>query len=214
MSLDPSVLHAMKDAGASVEVILAAIEAQAKVDEQRRERLREGNAQRQRNRRHGVSRRDERDPPNDIYSNPPLPLQSANADCCTPKFSDRIVEAWNAPGCFRKANPLRDGRLKKLQTRLKQFDEETLLKGIRCLSTSDWHTGRKGDWQANLGWYLQSEENVNKALEFADPGEPKTSSPLDRAESLERSATIYRRLGRDEDADRMEREAQELRCAA
>lgn len=47
MAIDPAILRAMADAGASVEVIIAAVEAAARKEEERRERKRVNNAERQ-----------------------------------------------------------------------------------------------------------------------------------------------------------------------
>ena len=214
MSLDPSVLRAMQNAGASMEVILAAIEAQAALDEERRQSLRKGNAERQRKRRHKVSQRDERDPPNDNISNPPSSSSSAKADAGS-AFDDEIVSVWNetADRCgFRKAQALRGKRLTKLKARRKEFGEAKLLEGIARLSTSDWHTGKAGDWRATLGWFLHSEENVNKALEFDLPpaaAKPRTNEEL--AQEAERAAEKYEAVGAKSQAEEARKRAEMYR---
>lgn len=204
MSLDPRILHAMANAGASTEVILAACDAQAQIDAERREKAREGAKLRKRKerdkKRHGVSQRDKCDPPpNEYISNPPPVSPSPNGD--SPQFSEKIVLEWNshaAKAGARKAQVLRANRLAKLKLRVKEFGEETLLEGIRRLATSDWHTGKSGDWKAGLGWYLNSAENVNKALEFELPEterKSKVQTPEEWLEFCEQQVRKARRIG-------------------
>lgn len=102
MSIDPAIFRAMVENGATPEMLLAVVEAAAAVDEQKKARKRAGNAERQqrfRTRHAGESNTSnalqpvtERDPPNDIYSNPPVIPQD-----------ETIVSSIPKPGRTRKA---------------------------------------------------------------------------------------------------------------
>jgi len=79
--IDADVLRAMAAAGASIEVIIAAVEADAAKEQARRDAKRENNAERQRRfkaKRKGKTPSNAGNalpgvtPPNDIYSNPPV----------------------------------------------------------------------------------------------------------------------------------------------
>lgn len=221
MSLTPAALRIMKAKGLTLDDAIEIAEALVPA--------RSANAERQarfRQRKKAKGSRgcnddegnvtDNVTPPNEYISNPPVPPQSANADCPTPKFSDRFVEAWNAEPGLKPARRLTGQRLTKLGRRVKEFGEETMLEAVARLGGSPFHCGKNDrEWQADIGWLIRNEENVTKALELAEARpRGKPADPVDRATTLERSAAMYRHLGRDEDAERMEREAQELRCAA
>lgn len=223
MSLAPAVLDAMLTAGCTAEQIVAAVKADAAIDEQRITERRAKDAERQRKCRskgnvgHTQSRDvtvtpcDERDPPNDIYSNPPVPPSSANADDTPPPIDVRFVEAWNAESGLRQARKLAGQRLTKFRKRLSEFGEETLFEAVRKLGASAFHCGKNDrEWQADIGWFLKSDDNVTKALELPDPKRPATggADPIKTAES---AAALYRRMGRDEDAAEAEQRAVRLR---
>lgn len=181
MSLSPAILRAMQAAGASIDVIIAAVEADAAVMAERAEAKRANNAERQRRfkaRKAGKVTPDNALPalpdvtspvsPNDIYSNP-LPNPSGTE---VPSLCDRVVEAWNqgpAKAGAPKARKLDAARRKALCTRLKEHTEAEVFEAIANIGKSDWHCGKNDrGWSANLGWVLKNPENFNKALELGD----------------------------------------------
>lgn len=191
MSLHPSVLRAMVDAGATTEVILAAIEAQAVIDEKRLSDQREGNAQRQAKWRENhpktkrVTPRNESNalravtPPNDIYSNPPVSPSLANAKD-GPRAENRVLEAWNSAAeqsGLKPARALNPARQAACKRRIAEFGEETLVEAIGKLAKSPFHNGEGSrGWRADLGWLLRSAENVTKALELEPEPPPRSAS--------------------------------------
>lgn len=86
--------------------------------------------------------------------------------------------------------------------------------GTRRHSTTSparpFHCGKNDrDWRASLGWLLKSSENVAKALDL--PEAPKVAAPVDLVEAAERTAALYRRMGRDDDAAEAEQRLARLR---
>jgi hypothetical protein len=184
MTISPAVLRAMQAAGASTDIIIAAIEADAAQEAERLESKRANNAERQRrfkakkraekvtagnagNALPGVTSSPEVSP-NDIYSNPhPNPTTGAEAPC---PLADRVVEAWNeGPGKrgATNAKPLNADRRKSLSLRLREHTEAEVFEAIRNVGQSDFHCGKNDrGWTANIGWLLKSPENFQKALEL------------------------------------------------
>lgn len=178
------VLDAMLQAGCTAEQIVAAVKADAAIEERKRDEKRAKDAERQRKHRgkNSVSRDvtvtngdgrdtlDKKGPhtPKKINPNPP-PI--------SPQFCDRIVESWNLAASrtelpsARKLNP---ERCTKLRRRLKSFSEAEMLEAIAKLASSPFHCGENDrGWKADIGWLLKSDENVTKALEIR----PKATSP-------------------------------------
>jgi hypothetical protein len=150
-------------------------------------------------------------PPNEYISNPPVPPSSANADDAPPPVETRFVEAWNGEGGLRPARKLAGQRLTKFRKRLREFGEETLFEAVRKLGASAFHCGKNDrEWQADIGWFIKSDDNVTKALELPDPKQG-ASGPVDALKTAENAAALYRRMGRDEDAAQAEQRAARLR---
>lgn len=126
--------------------------------------------------RNVTAERDERDPPNDIYSNPPVP-PSAKAD--SPP-SEKIVEAWNAGPAKAGATASRGltASLKSLlRARIKENGADGVLEAIRNLAASKFHCGENDrGWKANLGWMLKA-ENFQKMLELT-PAKPSSLASI------------------------------------
>ena len=143
---------------------------------------------------------------------------SAKADC--PKLDERIVLAWNdgpAKAGATKALPLNASRKRHLAARVRENGEEAVFRAIRNIAGSEWHTGRgsKG-WRADIGWILKSPENFQKAMELAPP--PLVAKQVVPVEQTIRArqdqARIYRRMGRESEADELDRETERIRKAA
>ena len=206
MAIDPSILRAMQAAGATTDIIIAAVEADAAIDAQRLAEKRAKDAERQRKHRARnapsrdvtVTNGDERDPPNDIYSNPPVsPLANANGP---PPFSDRFVEAWNGQSGLRPARKLTGRRVTKLKARAKEFGEDEMLAAVRRLGASPFHCGKNDrEWQADIGWLIRNDENVAKALELPEPTETLAAKPARTPEEwlayCEERASHFRTIG-------------------
>lgn len=195
MAIDASVLRAMQAAGASIDIIIAAVEAEAALDEARRASKRANNAERQR--RFKARRKGEETQDNagnallpvtslDKKVSPQTPLQKINPSCPplspqTESFPDRFVTAWNAAADrdgLTKAIPLNAERRAKLKRRVSEFGEQSLLDAIGKLAGSPFHCGENDrNWRADIGWLLRSAENVTKALEITAP--KSTGPPVD-----------------------------------
>jgi hypothetical protein len=201
----PEVLDALLAAGATAEMIVAAVKADARQEDAKLQEKREADAARQRksrqNRKLGhvkshdvtVTPRDICDapPPNDIYSNPPPEPSGAKAP--VPPFSEKVVSAWNdGPGArgATSATKLDSGRRKALAARITDHGEQSVLDAIANLAGSDFHCGKNDrNWRVNIGWLLKSPENFMKALEMgraADAAKP--SAPVDQAAYLAKLA--------------------------
>jgi hypothetical protein len=195
MSIDPAIFRALVAQGATPEMLLAVVEADAAVREEKAAKKRADTAARVRKHRgkgkdgnagnalHDVTERyAEAAPPNDIYSNPPVTPEIAKAIC--PPFSEKAVSAWNdgpaAAGATR-ANALDANRRKLLALRVKEHGEDAVLRAIANLGRSPFHCGKNDrGWRANIGWMLKSPENFMKALEMSGPADAATTAkPMD-----------------------------------
>ena len=226
----PAVLDALLAAGASAEMIVEAVKAAARDTEARKVITRAKDAERQRRvrsaRRGGgaspgvtVTPRDAVDTsPNDNNSNP-LPPQSSDEDRVPAQsgFEQQAVAAWNAhaaPAGALPARGLTPRRRQSLKARMSEHGPDAVLEAIANLAASPFHCGRNDrGWRASLGWLLTSPENFQKMLELA----PTKAAPIrqmnrqQRAEAAERSAAMFERMGRGEEAADMRRTAQRLR---
>lgn len=225
-----AILDALLEAGASAEMIVAAVRAATRHEEARRAEKRASDAARQRRRRRAsrgvrVTPRDETAlPPDEYISNPPTTPLSSDED--RPPHSnfeilgDRVVAAWNdgpkqagAIPC-RGLNPRRET---SLGARLREHGEEAVFEAIRNLAQSRFHCGdNERGWRASLGWLLGSAENFQSLLELggtADDAAGRVLSLEERAATLERSADRFEKIGRPEDATAMRRAAAEIRAA-
>jgi hypothetical protein len=211
--MNAATLRLLIEKGLSPEDLIAVAEAmETKRDNTAAERQARHRAK-SRSVRNAVTSR--RDPPIEEII-PPLPPSLAKANDCPP-FAVRIVSAWNeaAKGtALPQARPLDAGRQAKLRLRAKEHGEDGLLDAIRRICASPFHRGENDrGWKASLGWLLKSSENVGKALDL-DPAPSDQSCSVDPLEAAERSAALYRRMGRDEDAKLAERRAERLRQSA
>jgi len=226
MTIAAAVLDAMIAGGCTREQIVAAIKADAQVDEDRLAAKRAKDAERQRKHRSGhamsrpsrnvtVTKRDKGDPPQENKSTPPVPPSSTDVDDHPPSIESRFVETWNGERGLRPALKLAGDRLKKFRLRLKAFGEPALVEAVHRLGASPFHCGNNDrGWQATIGWLIKSDENVTKALEL-DP--VKGTGPLsldDAAATADRAAALYRRMGRDDDAREADARAAALRSRA
>lgn len=148
---------------------------------------------------------------------PDSPPSSSNDDDCPP-FDQTVVSTWNAGAGDRgldKARPLNPARKAKLRLRVKEHGEDGVLEAIRKIQASDFHCGLKpgSDWKANLPWLLKTAENTAKALDLPDPGETKHCA-VDPVAAAEHAASLYRRMGREEDAKEAEQRAARLRAGS
>ncbi|WP_442679781.1 hypothetical protein ACSBM8_00820 [Sphingomonas sp. ASY06-1R] len=226
-----AVLDALLAAGASAEMIVEAVKAAGRETEARKADARARDAARQRRvrsaRRGGrasdlvpVSPRDVADaPPNDNNSNPPLPLSSDEDPApANSGLEDQAVAAWNAQAAAAGALPARGltpRRRQSLKARLREHGAQAVLEAIANLAASPFHCGRNDrGWRASLGWLLTSPENFQKMLELAPPKNApvRHMNAQQRAEAAERSAALFERMGRSEEAADMRRTAQQLRA--
>jgi hypothetical protein len=234
--IGPEILDALLEAGASAEMIVAAVKAAAGTDAKRREQRRARDAERQRRHRArrappsavtppsvthchadaGVTPHDGRPtPPNENKSNPPLP-QSSDEDL-TPELEKRVVTAWNETAAKAGAGRSRglDGpRRAALRRRIAEHGEDAVFEAIRNLAATPFHCGRnKGGWRATLGWLLGNAEAFQRMLELtpSEDAQPPPMTPEQRAASAERSAALLDRMGRGDEAAELRRTAAKLR---
>ena len=220
------VLDALLEAGASAEMIVAAVKAAASAEEAKRGERRAKDAARQRrirgvrvaaaeSRAARVTPRDSTDiPPNDINLTPHSP-RSSDEDLAP--LAERLAAAWNeGPGrkgalSCRGVNP---GRRAALRARLREHGEEGLFDAVRNLGTSEFHCGgNPRGWKASLGWLLGNAEAFQRMIELT-PSAEETRPPMSPAEqlaSVERSAALLDRMGRGDEAAEMRRTAAKLR---
>jgi hypothetical protein len=168
--LKPEVLDALLAAGATAEMIVAAVKADARHEEIRLQQKRDADAERQR--RHRMSRsvtvtpRDETGPPNEYISNPPEPSE---ANASPSPLLEKVVSEWNAGPAAngaRKATKLDASRKALLRARLRDHGEADLFAAMANLGASKFHCGENDrGWRANLGWFLEA-KNFLKALEM------------------------------------------------
>jgi len=239
--IGPEILDALLEAGASAEMIVAAVKAAAGTDAKRREERRARDAERQRRHRarrakpraatpasgtpvtasHAdfdvIPRDRRRTPPNENISNPP-PSPSSDEDL-TPELEERVVAAWNETAAKAGACPSRGldaPRRAALHRRIGEHGEEALFEAIRNLAATPFHCGRnKTGWRATLGWLLGNAEAFQRMLELtpAQDAQPPPMTPEQRAASAERSAALLERMGRADEAAEMRRTAEKLRQA-
>jgi len=241
--IGPEILDALLEAGASAEMIVAAVKAAAGTDAKRREERRARDAERQRRHRArrakpraatapsitphpvahrhadaGVTPRDRHPtPPNENNSTPP-PSPSSDEDL-TPELEERVVAAWNETAAKAGACPSRGldaPRRAALHRRIGEHGEEALFEAIRNLAATPFHCGRnKTGWRATLGWLLGNAEAFQRMLELtpAQDAQPPPMTPEQRAASAERSAALLERMGRADEAAEMRRTAEKLRQA-
>ena len=225
----PQILDALLEAGASAEMIVAAVKAASRDEEARHADRRARNAESQRRARlkkrghaHGTSvsmtPADANDiPPNENKSNPPSP-RSSDEDL-PPDLADRIVAVWNenaakagALAC-RGINPKRREALK---ARRREHGEEALFEAISNLAASPFHCGANPrGWRATLGWLLGNAEHFQGMLERspAENGQPPPMTAQQRLASIERSAATLDQIGRADEAADMRRTADKIRRA-
>lgn len=162
MAIDATILRAMQDAGASIDVIIAAIEADAAIDELKLAEKRAKDAERQRQHRANksatsqdvtVTERDNADvtescplslPPKELISNPPThtPVYKPHGREAFPKPD------WAESGIWRDF--LKNRKAKKLtntETAYRRF-----LGDIEKHSTADWPPGRLLEHAVGKGW--------------------------------------------------------------
>lgn len=118
-------------------------------------------------------------PPNDIYSNPPVPSE---ANASPPPIEEKLVSAWNAGPAAngaRLAKRLDGSRRTMLKARLRESSESELLEAVANIAASRFHCGENDrNWRASLGWMLKA-ENFLKALEMAPQARGPTAEVFD-----------------------------------
>jgi hypothetical protein len=231
--ISAAVLDALLAAGATAEQIVAAVKADAQEQEQRQSERRAKDAARQRKSREGrgmsrsvtVTPRDETDtPPNDIYSNPPEDKPSPSGDGQKSLDCEKVVEAWNEMAgrvslkSIRKLNPTRKRGLK---ARLAEYGLETMLEAIRKVEASDFCAGRTDRWSGATFDFLVSDSRFLRLIEgnydnktaavvkFEGPKRP--TNPVAYAKWCEQQADNYERIGQDHEAERLRKQAAQLR---
>lgn len=176
--IDPAVLRAMQAAGATIDVIIAAVEADAAKEAERVEAKRANNAERQR--RFKAKKKAEAELGNALptlpsVTSPEVPPKDKSNPLPNPSdaeasLSVRVVAAWNdgpAKQGATAARPLDGGRRKALSARMREHSEDELFEAIANLAASPFHCGSNDrGWSVNLGWLLKSPENFQKALEM------------------------------------------------
>jgi len=140
-------------------------------------------------------------------------------DCRLDDFPNRVVETWNTETAgtpLPKARPLTPDRRKHLAVRAKEHGEDAVFAAIRNMAASEFHSGKSGKWtEGNLGWLLKSPENFTKMLERSAPAAAKQSVPVEQTiRARQDQARIYRRMGRESEADELDRETERIRKAA
>ncbi|WP_162875509.1 hypothetical protein [Sphingomonas crusticola] len=230
-----AVLDALLAAGASAEMIVEAVKAANRETETHKAERRAKDAERQRRVRRArrarldgdashsiaVTPQDSADtPPDENKSNPPLP-QSSDEDWPPAhgavSIEHRVVAAWNggaAPAGALPSRGLTARRRQSLKARMSEHGEAAVFEAIAHLAASPFHCGANDrGWRASLGWLLTSPENFQKMLELAPPPAalPPRMSATERAAAAERSAALFERMGRSDEAADMRRTAASLR---
>jgi len=157
--------------------------------------------------------------PKEYISNPHPVTPSAKADTPLNDFPTRVVEGWNTETAgtpLPKARPLTPDRRKHLAARVKEHGEDAVFVAIRNMAASEFHSGKSGKWtEGNLGWLLKSPENFTKMLERSAPPAAKQPVPVEQTiQARQDQARIYRRMGRENEADALDRETERIRKAA
>ena len=220
------VLDALLEAGASAEMIVAAVKAAASAEESRRDERRVKDAARQRRLRgtraaakespaKPVTLRDGTDvPPND---NDLTPLSPRSSEEDLAPLAERLAAAWNEGPAKAGALPCRGvnpGRRAALRARLREHGQPALFEAVRNLATSEFHCGRNPrGWKASLGWMLGNGEAFQRMLELTPAAEDARPpmGPEEKLASVERSAALLDRMGRGDEAEEMRRTAARLR---
>ena len=220
------VLDALLEAGASAEMIVAAVKAAASAEEAKRGERRARDAARQRrvrgaraasaeSRSSCVTPRDGTDvPPNEINLTPHSP-RSSDEDLAP--LAGKLAAAWNEGPGKKGALPCRGinpGRRAALRARLREHGEAGLFEAVRNLATSEFHCGRNPrGWKASLGWLLGNTEAFQRMIELTPSAEGARPpmSPEEQLASVERSAALLDRMGRADEAAEMRRTAAKLR---
>jgi hypothetical protein len=176
VSLDPAILRALQAAGCSTDQIIAAVEADCALEEERKAKRRAGNAERQR--RFKAKRKVTHangsnalpavtPPPNEVYSNPPPEPPIVISDEITPPADEvpvelkpeHVVEAWNATAERIGLAPVRKltpERRRKLQTRIHQNSIDDFTEAIAAIERSPFLRGENDrGWKANFDFLLQ-----------------------------------------------------------
>jgi len=220
------VLDALLEAGASAEMIVAAVKAAASAEEAKRDERRAKDAARQRrargtratageSRARSVTPRDRADAPPYDKDLTPLPPRSSEEDLAP--LAERLAAAWNDGPAKAGALPCRainPGRRAALRARLREHGEPALFEAVRNLATSDFHCGRNPrGWKASLGWLLGNGEAFQRMIEFTPAPEDARPpmGPEEKLASVERSAALLERMGRGDEAEEMRRTAAKLR---
>ncbi len=157
--------------------------------------------------------------PKEYISNPHPVTPSAKADTPLDDFPTQVVEAWNTDTAgtpLPKARALTPDRRKHLAARVKEHGGDAVFVAIRNMAASEFHSGKSGKWtEGNLGWLLKSPENFTKMLERSAPPAAKQSVPVEQTiQARQDQARIYRRMGRENEADALDRETERIRKAA
>ncbi len=216
MAIRGEVLDALLAAGATAEQIVAAVKADAAVEAMRLAEKREKDAERQRKSRSKrrscnvtVTPRDSCDAPNDNISIPQKNLDCSNEQ--SPPLPVRVVEAWQngpAKAGARASRQLDTIRKRQLSDRVRDFGEAAVFEAIANAAASPFHCGaNERGWRISIGWLLESKKNFLKILELA-PSADSSKAPVDlgrQRASDEKTAEIYERMGRTEEAAEIRR---------
>ena len=182
MTIDPAVLDALLAAGASAEMIVAAVKADAAIETERKASKRAGNAERQRrfkaknkpegNAGNALPAVSNADPlsPNDIYSNPLTPPLEISNEISPPSLdlqeptgepplsAEEILEAWNhtADRIGLPKAKLTPQRRRKLGPLIRQHTLEDFTEAIRAVERSPFLRGENSrSWRADFDFFLQ-----------------------------------------------------------
>jgi hypothetical protein len=155
--------------------------------------------------------------PNDIYTLTPTEPGLSNDN--PHPLPIRVVEAWNSGPAKSGATVSRTLNAKRkaaLRVRVREHGEDAVFEAIRNLSGSKFHCGDNDrGWKANIGWLLTNPENFQKALEMeAPPDAVRSLSVAERAAAADRSADLFERMGRHDEAEERRALAATLRKAA
>lgn len=201
MAIDPSILRAMQAAGASIDVIIAAVEADAALDASRMDDRRAKDAERQR--RHRASRdvtvteRDITDAadcplslsPNENNSNPHTHTPEENTPAR--KASDFPRPVWADAAVW--ADFLKNRKRKRLPNTATAH--KGLLEDVQRLQTPEWPPGRLLEHAAKKGWgaiYEPEEMKNAQPIKRNFPDKPSlVSTARNVAERLEAEHRAY-----------------------
>lgn len=223
--IGPEILDALLEAGASAEMIVAAVKAATQAENANRDARRAKDAARQRrvrdtrstqpgSRAVRVTPRDARDdPPNEISN--PLSPRSSEEDLSP--LAEKLVTVWNESAAAAGAIPCRGLNLRRrtaLRARLHEHGAEALFEAVRNLAASEFHCGRNPrGWKATLGWLLAKPEAFQALIELtpAIPAKRPAMSLQEQVASTERSAALLERMGRADEGAELRHTAEKLR---